>query len=197
MLSPFPVSPHQTSTPISIPPASMRVRPHPPTLPPHLPSIHLQGGIEPSQVQVPPLPLMPNKAILCYICGWSHGYLHVYSLVGGLVPGNSGGVLLVDIIVIPMGFQTLSALSVLSLTPPLGSPCSVGCLAASICLCIGQALSEPLRSQLYQAPVNMHFLASAIVSGFDGCIWDGSPCGAVSWWPFLQSLLHSLPLYFL
>jgi hypothetical protein len=27
------------------------------------------------------LPLMPEKAILCCICGWSHGLLHVYSLV--------------------------------------------------------------------------------------------------------------------
>ena len=36
------------------------------------------------------LPLMSVKAILCYICGWSHGSLHVYFLVGGLVPGNSG-----------------------------------------------------------------------------------------------------------
>jgi hypothetical protein len=25
------------------------------------------------------------------ICVWSHGSLHVYSLVGGLVPGSSGG----------------------------------------------------------------------------------------------------------
>jgi hypothetical protein len=33
---------------------------------------------------------MPNKAILCYICGWSLGSLHVYSLVGGLVPASSG-----------------------------------------------------------------------------------------------------------
>jgi hypothetical protein len=32
-----------------------------------------------------------HKAILCYICNWSHGSLHVYSLVGGLVPGSSGG----------------------------------------------------------------------------------------------------------
>jgi hypothetical protein len=45
----------------------------------------------------------------------------VYSLVGGLVPGNSGsGVCLVDIVVLPMGLQTPSAPSVLSLTPPLG-----------------------------------------------------------------------------
>jgi hypothetical protein len=34
--------------------------------------------------------LRANKAIFCYICGWSHGSLHVYSLVGGLVPGSSG-----------------------------------------------------------------------------------------------------------
>ena len=32
----------------------------------------------------------PTKAILCYICSWSHGFLPVYSLVGDLVPGSSG-----------------------------------------------------------------------------------------------------------
>ena len=36
------------------------------------------------------------------------------------------------------------------------------------------------RRQLYQAPVNRLLLASAIVSGFGGCLWDGSPSGAVS-----------------
>jgi hypothetical protein len=39
---------------------------------------------------VPLLPLMSNKAILCYICSWSHESHHMYSLVGGLVPGISG-----------------------------------------------------------------------------------------------------------
>jgi hypothetical protein len=34
--------------------------------------------------------LMSHKAILCYICCWSLESLHVYSLVGGLVPGSSG-----------------------------------------------------------------------------------------------------------
>jgi hypothetical protein len=58
-------------------------------------------------------------------------------------------------------------------------------------------LAEPLRRKLYQAPVSWHFLASTIVSGFDNCIWDGSPGGAVSRWPFLQSLLHNLSLYLL
>jgi len=30
-----------------------------------------------------------TRPIVCYICGWSHGSLHVYSLVDGLVPGSS------------------------------------------------------------------------------------------------------------
>ena len=67
----------------------------PPTthiLPPPHPGIPLYWGIEPSQDQGPLLPLMPDKAMLCYICGWSHWFLHVCSLVGGLVPGSSGGV---------------------------------------------------------------------------------------------------------
>jgi hypothetical protein len=48
-------------------------------------------GIKPSQDQESPIPEISNKAILCYICGWSHGSLHVYFLVGGLVPGSSAG----------------------------------------------------------------------------------------------------------
>jgi hypothetical protein len=42
-----------------------------------------------------------------------------------------------------------SAPSVLPLTSPLGSLCSVQWLAASICIYIGQDLAEPLRRQLY------------------------------------------------
>jgi hypothetical protein len=64
---------------------------------------------------------------------------------------------LVDIVVLPMGLQTSSALLVLPLTLLLGSPCSVLWLAMSICLCIGQALAEPLREQPHQAPVSKHF----------------------------------------
>jgi hypothetical protein len=60
-----------------------------------------------------------------------------------------GGVWLVDVVVLPMGLQTPSAPSVLSLTPPLGTLCSVQWLAASISLYICQALEEPLRRQLY------------------------------------------------
>ena len=54
----------------------------------HQPSILLSWGIKPSQDKRPLLPLMTDKAILCYICNWSHASLHVFSLVGGLVPGS-------------------------------------------------------------------------------------------------------------
>jgi hypothetical protein len=51
--------------------------------------------------------------------------------------------------------------SVLFLTPPQGTPlatsCSVQRLALNIHLCICQALAEPLRRQLCQAPVSIHF----------------------------------------
>ena len=38
---------------------------------------------------LPPLPLMSDKAMLCYICIWRPGSLHVYSLVGEFIPGSS------------------------------------------------------------------------------------------------------------
>jgi hypothetical protein len=87
ILSPFPVSPWK---PPSHPffPCSMRVFPHPPTptsLPWHAPTLGHRV------FQGPLLPLMFDKAIHCYICGGSHGSLHVYSLVESLVPGSSGG----------------------------------------------------------------------------------------------------------
>jgi hypothetical protein len=82
---PFPGFPYKN--PLSHPPS-----PCSPTHPFMLlcPGIPLHWGIEPSLDQGTLLPLMSNKAILCYICSWSHGFLHVYSLVGGLVPGSSG-----------------------------------------------------------------------------------------------------------
>ena len=94
------------------------------------------------------------------------------------------------VVVLPMGLQTLSTSSIHSLTPPLGTPCSVQWLTASICFYICQALAEPLMRQLYQAPVIIHFFVSIIVSMFGDCTWVGSPGGAVSGRPFLQSLLH-------
>jgi hypothetical protein len=97
---------------------------------------------------------------------------------------------LVDIVVLPMGLQIPLLPSLLSLTLPLGTPCSIQWLTVSICLCICQDLAEPLRRQLYQTPVSKHFLAPCVVSGLGVCEWDGSSRRAVSEWPFLQSLLH-------
>ena len=51
----------------------------------------LHWGIQPSSDQGLLLLLIPDNAILCYICSWTHGSLHVYSFVGGLVPESSGG----------------------------------------------------------------------------------------------------------
>jgi hypothetical protein len=63
---------------------------------------------------------------------------------------------LVDI-VLPMVMQTPTVPSVASLTPSFGTLCSVQLLAASICLCICQALAEPLRRQLHHAPASIHW----------------------------------------
>ena len=63
----------------------------PPTklLLPHHSSIPLCWGIKSPQDQGPPLPLLSGKAILCYICIWSHGSLQVHSLVGDLDSGRT------------------------------------------------------------------------------------------------------------
>ena len=91
----------------------------------------------------------------------------------------------VHIVVPPIGLQTPSDPWVLSLVPPLGTPCSVQWLAESINHCICQALAEPLRRQQYQAPVSKHFLASEI--GLDLAIVYGMDpqVGAVFEWLFL------------
>jgi hypothetical protein len=60
----------------------------------------------------------------------------------------------------------------------------------SICFYICQALTEPHRRQLYQPPVSKLLLASAIVFGFGGCLWDGSSGGAVSEWSFKRQIIE-------
>jgi hypothetical protein len=91
--------------------------------------------------------------------------------------------------------KALSAPSVLSLTPPLGSLCSVQWLTVSIHICIVQVLAEPLRRQLYQAPVSKHFLASAIVSEFALHVgWN--PRWGIFWVAFLSgSTLLFVPVF--
>jgi hypothetical protein len=129
MLYPFPIQPHKAPIP-SLSSCFYEGVP-PPTYPrpPPCPHIPLHWGTKPSRDQGPLLPLMPNKAILCYIFSWSHGSLPCILLGWWFRPWE---LCLVGIIGLPMGFQSLSAPSVLSLTPPLGTPWSVQWLALSI-----------------------------------------------------------------
>jgi len=120
MLSSFLVSlpPHP---PILLPPASMRELPqplvslleHPPTL----------GH---PQDQGPPLPLMPDKVILSLLHKQLEPWVTSFVFFGWwFSPWEFWGFWLVASVVLPMLLQILSAPSVLPLTPPLGSLCSV------------------------------------------------------------------------
>ena len=90
MLSPFSLSLQKTLYPISCPSASMQMLTYSPT---HSCLIALAypylGSLSLHRVKGLP-PIVPDKVILYYICSWSYGSLHVYSLVGGLVSGSSG-----------------------------------------------------------------------------------------------------------
>ena len=121
----------------------------------------------------------------CVLCGWwfSPWELWAYWFLHIDVP--------------PVGLQTSSAPSVLSLAPPLGILCSVQWIAVSPHFCISQALVEPLRRQLYQVLAIKHSLASMIVLGFGICIWNRAAGEAVTGWVFLQVLLQTLYLYLL
>ena len=86
MLSPFLGSPLKIFYPLS----PLPLLTNPSLLPG--PGIPLHWGLEPPLDQEAPLPWMSDKAILCYISSWSHGPFYLYSLVGGLVLGSSGGI---------------------------------------------------------------------------------------------------------
>jgi hypothetical protein len=106
-------------------------------------------------------------------------------------PRKLWGYWLVHIVVPPMWLQTPSATWILSLAPSLGILCSIQWMTVSIHFCICQALAEPLRRQLYQAPVSKLLLASTIVSGFGGCLWDESWRGWGNLWMVIPSVLAS------
>jgi hypothetical protein len=180
MLFPFPISPRD---PLFHPPPPAFYEGVPPPTHSHLPTLASptlghQAFTEPRAS--PPNWCQTRPSSASYAAGAMGRSMCTLWLV--VSPWELCGGWLVDI-VLPIGMQTSSAPSVFSLTPLLGTPCSVQWLSASICLCICQVLAEPLRRQLYQAPVSMHLLASIIVSGFGDYIWDGSPGGAVSGWP--------------
>jgi len=124
MLFPFPVSPPQIPIPSPLPPASMKVLLHQPTHSSPIIlecpyagalSLHRTTGLPSHRRQIRPSSVTHASWTMDpVIFGW---WFSSWDLCG---------VCLVDIVVHPMGLQTSSALSVLPLTPPLGSACS-GC----------------------------------------------------------------------
>ena len=133
------------------------------------PGIPLPWSIEPSQDEGPLLLLLSHNAILCYICGWCHGSLYVYSLVGVLVPGRSWGYWLVHIVIPFMGLQPFSSLgpfSNSSIGDPVLSPMH-GFQHPPLYLSdTGTASQETaLSGSCQEALVGIHS-----VSGFSNCI---------------------------
>ena len=104
---------------------------------------------------------------------------------------------MVDIVVLFMGLQIPSTPSVLFLTPPFGDPVlspMVGCEQPPLYLPgSGRANQDTAISASCQEAL----LGIPNIVWFGDYIWDGSPGGAVSGWPFFQSLLHTLSPYFL
>jgi hypothetical protein len=130
-----------------------------PPIPASPPGIPLHWDIKPSQDQGPLLPLMPYKAILCYICIQNHGSFHVYSLIGGPVPWSSRGSGPLTLLLPPRGLQTSSAPSVPSLTHPSGPQAqSNDCLwkSASVFVRLWQSLSGDSYIRLLSASTSQH-----------------------------------------
>jgi hypothetical protein len=147
----YPIScfPDPNSHPLPLPSA------HQPTLYSFL--VLAYWGIKPSWNQGLLNPLMTDKTILCYICSLSYGSLHVNSLFGGLIPERSrdtGCLYFCSAYGSTKPFRSLGP----SLVPPLGTLCSLQWLAQSIHLFIWQAMVEPLRRQLYQAPCQQAYV---------------------------------------
>jgi hypothetical protein len=101
---------------------------------------------------------MSNKAIFCHICGQRHRLLHVYTLVGGPVPGSSGGVWPVDTVAPSMGLQTPSAPSVPSPSPSLISELSpmVGCKFPPLYLSGSASQETAISGSCQQALPGIH-----------------------------------------
>jgi hypothetical protein len=160
MLSPLLVSPPQTPYPILLLPASMRLflLPTHPLLPP-CPGILLHWGIKSSQDKGPLLSLMSKKAILSYICCWSHGSLHVYSLVGGLVPWSSGcsGWVILFVLLVEKPLSSFSPFSKTSVWDTLLSP-MVGCKHPPLHLSGSSRASQEtgISASCQQAVVDIH-----------------------------------------
>jgi len=126
---------------------------------PHIP---LHWGFNLGRNKGFPSHCCPNKGILCYICSWSSGSVHVQSLGSGLVPGSSGLLALLFLCCCK-----LLQLSILPLIAPKGVLFSVRGFAASIEPWIRHALDVSLRRDIYpyQHLLSSECLILAILTG--------------------------------
>jgi len=116
--------------------------------------------------------------------------LHVYSLVGDLVPWTSGCFGWLILLFFLWGCKPLWFLQSfhwLLHWGPMLSP-MVGCEHSHL---YWSDSGKNSQRYLYQSPIRKCFLTLTIVSGFGVCRWDWSLGGAVSGW----SLLQSAPLF--
>jgi hypothetical protein len=128
MLSPFPVSSSHTLL-SSLPFASKRVLPYPP-MHSHLSTL-VSTFIEATNLhKTKHLPShLCHLKILCYMCNKSHGTTHIYSLIGGLVPGSSKGSGELILLFLLWGcnlLQLLQSFPISSIGIPVFSP-MIGC----------------------------------------------------------------------
>jgi hypothetical protein len=121
----------------------------------HSPQPHPSRNPYTGAFSLPPLPLMSDNAMLCYICICSPGSPQVYSLVGGFVLGISGwfSYLILFFLWGCNPFQLLQSFPYFFYWGPWTQP-------VSICICIGQMLVESLREESHQASVSKYLLAS-------------------------------------
>ena len=132
---------------------------------------------------------LPTDAKYSYPCGWSHEFLHVYALeilVGRHCCSSQGAA---------KPFRSFRLLSNSSVGDPELSPIPNTSQAGSFSLCICQILTASQETDI--SGPSQQALPSLGSVGFGDCLWDGSSGGAISGWPFLQSLLHTLSLYLL
>ena len=182
MLFPFQVAP------ISHPPPHASMRMFPLLLPnSYQISLHWHRAFTGSRAS------SPTDARQCHpllIWGWGH----VYSLVGGLVPGSSGrrdsvGWHCCSSYGVTNPFSSFSPFSSSSIGDPVLSP-MVGCEHPPLYLSgFGRASQETAISSSCQKA--LLGICHSVLCGFGVCMWD-APGEAISGWPFLQSQLHNL-----
>lgn len=110
-------SPPSQSSVLPNPLASERVLPYPHTCSVSFHSPHHPPSLGINFYRIWSI-LSLDNVVLCYICSSGHGPPHSFSLVGGLISGNSEGSGIVDTVVIPLGLQHPSAPSIFPLILP-------------------------------------------------------------------------------